>query len=236
MKTRRDHRQIATAERHKRSERVLLVMGFLAALGALLLFAWMAEEMIEGDTVRFDSAVTAAVHAHASAPLTTIMKALTMLGSSVVMTPLAILALAVCYIRREFHALKILAATFAGALMLEFLLKLAFRRPRPVPFFDLPTPASFSFPSGHALFSFCFFAGIAALLSPRLARRGARFALWVVAIAFIVGIGLSRVYLGVHYPSDVLAGYAAGAVWVATVKFVNELHHKNVEQELAARL
>lgn len=234
MKTRRDHRQTATAERHKRSERVLLAMGFLAALGALLLFAWIAEEMIEGDTVRFDSAVTAAVHAHASAPLTSIMKALTMLGSSIVMTPLAILTLAVCYIRREFHALKTLAVTFAGALMLEFLLKLAFRRARPVPFFDLPTPASFSFPSGHALFSFCFFAGIAAMLSPRLARLGGRLALWVVAIAFIVGIGLSRIYLGVHYPSDVLAGYAAGAVWVATVKFVNELHHKNVEREWRA--
>jgi undecaprenyl-diphosphatase len=230
----RAHRQSIESERHVRSERVFLVLGFLVALGAVLFFAWIAEEMLEGDTARFDSAVTAAVHTHASAPLTSVMKALTMLGSSVVMTPLAILTLAVCYIRREFHALKTLAATFIGALVLEFLLKRAFHRPRPVPFFDLPTPASFSFPSGHALFSFCFFAGVAALLSPRLERLGARIVLWVVAAVLIIGIGVSRIYLGVHYTSDVLAGYAAGAVWVGTVKFVNDLHHKNVEREWKA--
>jgi membrane-associated phospholipid phosphatase len=234
MKTRGAHRQSMTAERHKRSERVLLVVGFLAALGALLFFVWIAEEMLEGDTARFDSTVTAAVHAYSSAPLTAVMKALTILGSSAVMTPLAILMLILCYTKREFHALRTLAVTFGGALILEFLLKWAFHRPRPVPFFDLPAPASFSFPSGHALFSFCFFAGMAVLVSPRLERQEARLALWLVAVALILGIGMSRIYLGVHYPSDVLAGYAAGIVWVGTVKFVNELHHKNVEREWRA--
>jgi undecaprenyl-diphosphatase len=234
VSTRRAHRQSAASERHLRSERALLAAGLLSALGALLFFAWIAEEMLEGDIAQFDSAVTSVIHAHANAPLTAAMKALTMLGSSVVMTPLAILTLTVCYVRQEFHALKTLAATFGGALALEFLLKFSFHRPRPVPFFDLPTPASFSFPSGHALFSFCFFAGIVVLLSPRLARLGAKIAVWFVAIVLILGIGLSRIYLGVHYPSDVLAGYAAGIVWVATVKFVNELHRKNVEREWRA--
>ena len=94
---------------------MLLVLGFLAALGALLFFAWIAEEMLEGDTAQFDSTVTSAIHAYASAPLTSVMKALTIFGSSLVMAPLAIVTLAVCYKRREFHALKTLAATFAGA-------------------------------------------------------------------------------------------------------------------------
>jgi len=227
----RAHREGAASERHIRAERVILIVGFLSALGALLLFAWIAEEVLEGDTARFDAAVTSAVHAHASAQLTTVMKALTVAGSSVVMAPLAILMLAIFYLRREFHAVKTLAATFAGALLLELLLKHTFHRARPVPFFDLPAPASFSFPSGHAMFSFCFFAGLAAVLSPRLARHEARVALWVMAVALISGIGLSRIYLGVHYPSDVAAGYAAGLVWVGTVRFVNELHHKNVEGE-----
>jgi len=223
--------QGAAGERHVRSERILLLAGLLSALGALLFFAWIAEEMLEGDTARFDSAVTSAVHAHSSALLTSVMKALTVLGSSAVMTPLAILTLIFCYMRREFYALKTMAAAFGGALILEFLLKWVFHRPRPVPFFDLPAPASFSFPSGHALFSFCFFVGIASLLSPRLGRLEAKIALWAIAVALILGIGMSRIYLGVHYPSDVLAGYAAGLVWVATVKFVNERHHKNVERE-----
>jgi membrane-associated phospholipid phosphatase len=217
-----------------RYERFVLVLGFLLALSALLFFGWLAEEMMEGDTARFDSTITLAVHQNATPPLTTVMEVLTILGSSVVMAPLAILTLALCYFRREFHALKTLAATFGGALLLEFSLKLAFHRPRPVPFFDLATPVSFSFPSGHALFSLCFFAGIAAVISPRLASQRAKLALWLMAIALILGIGLSRIYLGVHYPSDVLAGYSAAIVWVATVKFVNELHHKNVEREWSA--
>ncbi len=225
------HREGAAGERHARAERVLLILGFFTALGALLFFAWIAGEMLKGDTEQFDAAVMSAVHQHSTAVLTIMMKALTMLGSGVFMTPLAVLTLAVCYVRREFHALKTLAATFVGALLLEVILKPAFHRPRPVPFFDLPPPSSFSFPSGHALFSFCFFAGIAAVLSPRLARTGAKLTLWVTAVALVLGIGLSRIYLGVHYPSDVLAGYAAGLVWVAAVKFVNELHHRNVERE-----
>lgn len=231
MYTRKVHQQTAAGQRHIRSEWIILVLGFGSALGALLFFGWLAGEMLNGDTAHFDSTVTSAIHKHATPQITALMKALTILGSSVVMTPLSILALVTCYIRREFHALKILAATFGGALILESLLKLAFHRPRPVPFFDLPTPASFSFPSGHALFSFCFFSALAALLSPRLARSGARLAIWVVTIFLVLGIGVSRVYLGVHYPSDVVAGYAAGIVWVATVKFVDELHHKNVERE-----
>jgi undecaprenyl-diphosphatase len=229
--TRRAHQKSAAGERHIRSERVILVCGFLVALGALFFFVWIAGEMLNGDTVQFDSAVTSAIHKYATPQLTTLMKALTIFGSSVVMTPLSIVTLVLCYMRREFHALKTLTATFGGALLLEFLLKLAFHRARPVPFFDLPTPASFSFPSGHALFSFCFFVGIAALLSPQLARREAKLALWVATIVLVLGIGVSRIYLGVHYPSDVLAGYAAGIVWVATVKFVNELHYKNVRRE-----
>jgi undecaprenyl-diphosphatase len=234
MHTQSPHSQSVASKRHVRSERFVLILGFVSALCVLLFFAWLAEEMMEGDTAHFDATITSIVHEHATARLTTVMKALTMLGSSVVMTPLAILTLALCYFRREFHALKTLAVTFGGALLLELILKLAFHRPRPVPFFDLPTPASFSFPSGHTLFSFCFFAGLAALLSPRLARGKAKLALWGMAIALTLGIGLSRIYLGVHYPSDVLAGYAAGIVWVATVKFVNELHHKNVERESSA--
>lgn len=228
------HQSGAAGERHIRSERVVLFCGLLLALSALILFARVADEMLEGDTVQFDSEVRAAVHQHSTPQVTTVMKALTMLGSSTVMTPLSLLTLVLCYVRREFHFLKALAATFGGAMLLEFLLKQAFHRPRPAPFFDLPTPASFSFPSGHALFSFCFFASIAVLLSPRLKHPGAKLALWLVTTALIFGIGFSRIYLGVHYPSDVVAGYLAGLVWVATVGIVNELHQRNMQREWKA--
>jgi undecaprenyl-diphosphatase len=229
----RRHRKSAAGERHARSERLVLIGGFAVALCSLLFFVWLSGEMLDGDTVRFDANVRSAVHAHTASGVTTIMKALTVFGSSVVMIPLSVAILAFCFIQRDLHALKTLAATFGGALVLELVLKRAFHRPRPVPFFDLPKPASFSFPSGHALFSFCFFVGVAALLSPRLAGH-AKLLMWIAAALLVAGIGFSRIYLGVHYPTDVLAGYVAGIVWVVTLKFVNEMHHRNVKREWAA--
>jgi membrane-associated phospholipid phosphatase len=227
------HRKSATGKRHARSERIVLAFGLLIALGALLMFGWIAQEMLEGDTVRFDGQVRSSIHEHSNPQVTAVMKVLTVFGSSLVMTPLSLAVLGFCYMRGAFHALKTLLATFVGALLLELILKTAFHRPRPAPFFDLPTPRSFSFPSGHALYSFCFFAGIAVVLYPTLTRMRARVALWLVAGLLVFGIGFSRIYLGVHYPSDVLAGYAAGAVWVASVWLTNELHHKHLHQEWA---
>ena len=189
--------------------------------------------MLDGDTVRFDATVRSTIHAHTATGITTTMKALTVLGSSLFMLPLSVAILSFCFIEGDLHALKTLAATFGGALFLELVLKLAFHRPRPVPFFDLPQPASFSFPSGHALFSFCFFVGVTGFLSPRLAWH-AKFLMWAATVLLVGGIGFSRIYLGVHYPTDVLAGYAAGIVWAVMLKFVDVLHHRNVKREWAA--
>jgi undecaprenyl-diphosphatase len=227
------HRENFSGERHARSERLILIGGFVLALCALLFFVWLSREMLDGDTLRFDATVRSAIHAHTAGGITTIMKALTVLGSSLFMIPLSVAILVFCLIEGDLHALKTLAATFGGALILELVLKLAFHRPRPVPFFDLPRPASFSFPSGHSLFSFCFFVGVAAFVSPRLAWH-AKLLMWAAAVLLVGGIGFSRIYLGVHYPTDVLAGYAAGIVWVVTLKFADELHHRNVKREWAA--
>jgi hypothetical protein len=121
-----DHQQTAAGQRHARSERFILTLGFVLAVSALWFFAWIAEEMLEGSTAQFDSQVRSLVHAHSIGEVTAVMKFLTLFGSSPVMAPLALLALTLCYIRREFHALKMLAATFAGALVLELLLKSIF--------------------------------------------------------------------------------------------------------------
>ena len=108
-------------------------------------------------------------------------------------------------------------ATLAGATLLNLLLKQTFARTRPDPFFDYPLPVSHSFPSGHAFFAASFFGGLAVLVSGRVRSSALRLAVWIVALSLVLLIGLSRVYLGVHYPSDVFAGYAAAVVWVAGV-------------------
>jgi len=95
-------------------------------------------------------------------------------------------------------------------------LKYAFHRHRPTPFF-VSVPHTYSFPSGHSLFSFCFYGVLAGLLTRRLKSTVARVLIWICAALLISAIGLSRIYLGVHYPSDVIAGYLAASLWVSTL-------------------
>lgn len=109
-----------------------------------------------------------------------------------------------------------MVVTILGALVLDLSLKYAFHRPRPVPFF-VPVPYTYSFPSGHSLFSFSFYGVLAGLLTRRIRSRMLRVLIWTLAAVLVAAIGLSRIYLGVHYPSDVIAGYLAASLWVSTL-------------------
>jgi undecaprenyl-diphosphatase len=93
---------------------------------------------------------------------------------------------------------------------------------RPIAFYGT-SPSSYSFPSGHALASLCFYGILAAVLSDRMRGRKPKFFIWLVASLLVGMIGLSRIYLGVHYPSDVIAGYLAGAVWITAVAVVDKI-------------
>jgi membrane-associated phospholipid phosphatase len=99
-------------------------------------------------------------------------------------------------------------------------LKSSFHRARPDPFFNLAAPASYAFPSGHALLALCFYGVMARIWADSLKSGRRRWMVWVAAICLIGLIGLSRIYLGVHYPSDVLAGYAAAIVWVSAMTMI----------------
>ena len=110
------------------------------------------------------------------------------------------------------------AVAALGAEALDTLLKLLFRRARPEVFFGLTAPRTYSFPSGHSMLSACFFGVLAALVTIRMASYARKLAVWAAATLATLLIGLSRVYLGVHYPSDVLAGYAAAVIWVLSVR------------------
>jgi undecaprenyl-diphosphatase len=208
------------------SQRLLsaaLVIGLMAAALALGLFAWLGREIIAGVTPAVDDRLRAALHGLASPRLTRVMIAASLYGGPAWLAPIgAVLALA--FLVRGWHRGAVLViVTMAGAGLLDTLLKLTFARDRPAAFFGYPLPVSHSFPSGHAFFAGSFFGGLAVLVSGR-ARSGAlRAAIWVSAIALILLIGLSRVYLGVHYPSDVLAGYAAATVWVAAIALGDRL-------------
>lgn len=197
-----------------------LVLGMAAAVATLVFFGWLADEVLEGETRHFDDVTRAAVHTLASPALTTAMRAVSFLGSTLFLTAATILVVVWFVLRKWGREAGLLATTMIGASFLNTTLKLAFRRPRPIPFFDLTPPETYSFPSGHSLASCCFFAGLAAILSGRIKSRRTRVFIWIVGVVMFLLIGLSRIYLGVHYTTDVIAGFAAALVWILTVRFV----------------
>ena len=206
-----------------------LIVGIVAAALALLLFSWLGREVVAGITPVSDERLRNAIHAHASPQLTGIMLAASLYGGPSWLVPLG-LALALAFFIHGWHRGALLVViTVGGAALLNALLKQGFARPRPAPFFDYPLPASASFPSGHAFFAASFLGGLAVLVSARIRSLAVRVALWIVALSLILLIGISRVYLGVHYPSDVFAGYTVAVVWVAAVALGDRVasHRRN---------
>ena len=187
----------------------------LLAAGGLFLFAWIAEAVMAEHTMRFDLAVRDWVHQYSSPALTRAAVAASFVGSDILAAAFATSLLVFAFLHWRRAAIW-LTLTMAGALVLDLSLKYAFHRPRPTPFFG-PWPHTYSFPSGHALFSFCFYGALAGLLADRIQSLAARICIWTLAAALIAAIGLSRIYLGVHYPTDVLGGYLAAAVWVSSM-------------------
>ncbi|HKU20898.1 MAG TPA: phosphatase PAP2 family protein [Terriglobales bacterium] len=193
---------------------VVLLGSLAVSLLALLFFSWLARQVFEGELTKFDMHIRIAVHQYANPTLTLAMEAISDLGSPVFLSALFVVLIISFLLVHWRHAALWLAITMAGALALDVTLKDVFHRTRPVAFF-IPEPSGYSFPSGHALGSFCFYMLLAGLLTARIHDLAARVLIWVFAALLVSAIGFSRIYLGVHWPTDVIAGYAAAAFWVA---------------------
>jgi undecaprenyl-diphosphatase len=194
-----------------------LFLGMSLAAFFLVLFAKLAEEMLQGDTRQFDDAVRLFVHAHSSTELTAAMRFLSIVGSPTVVTILAIASCIALWLVGHPRRAILIAVTVAGGSLLMWVLKLAFHRHRPDPFCRSKLPVSYSFPSGHAMLSFCLCLTAAALFSASRKSPLVRITIWIFWVSVSGAIGYSRIYLGVHYPSDVLAGYLAALVWSLAV-------------------
>jgi undecaprenyl-diphosphatase len=187
------------------------------SIACLVLFSWLANEVLRKHTDRFDDAVRSVIHDFASPVLTEVMRFVTNLGDwQVVMTATLCLLAYLWYRRDNIHILVALVAMM-GAGILDASLKLAFHRARPDPFF-IAKPTTYSFPSGHALISLCFYGLLAGTLTHDMQSKWQRILAWSAAVLLIALIGLSRVYLGVHWPSDVIAGYATALIWMGAVR------------------
>ncbi len=198
-----------------------IAVGALAAWG----FASLTQDVVGHDeTVLFDPRVTAWVVAHRMAWLTTAMQVLTWLGSTLVIVPL-LLAVAIAMIARRGDwrgaALPIVAA--AGAVGMHFAVGWIVGHPRPPAALSIGHYTGPSFPSGHATAAVACYGMLAVVLSAgRWSRVGV--ATWIGALCVILVVGASRIYLGAHWLTDVLGGYALGGTWVALVLAVSLLY------------
>ena len=199
---------------------LLCLVGLLVVLSTFLGFVAFGNEVIEGDTGAFDRAVLLALRdpADLAVPigprwLAGAARDVTGLGGPVVLTFVTVaIAGFLLVIRRRADAVLI-AASVGGGSLLSTVFKIAFDRPRPDLVPQAVAIASASFPSGHAMLSAVAYLTVGGLLMRVQTRLAAKVYVLTLAVLMTLLIGVSRVYLGVHWPTDVLAGWCVGAAW-----------------------
>ena len=200
---------------------VRLLVVILGWFGVVLVCAIVCGHLLahserpNGSTA-FDSSITSWVVRHRSAGWTALARGLSTVGSQAVLTPVTAVVVAALLVRRRLVQAGLLIAAWGGAILLYNLTKHFVHRPRPPSAIWLTNVGkTTSFPSGHATQSLATFAALA-IVAAAWASRAA----WpgrVLALVLAAGVGWSRVYLGVHWTTDVLAGWLIAAAWVAIV-------------------
>ena len=197
-----------------------LIAGFLVSSAALLGFV---EIVVEDDLMeksrRLDIAMPLWVRSTFPPGLDVPMRAITALGYYWVVVPLALFFAYLFYRRGLGLYAVLLPISSGGAALLATFLKYLFQRPRPELFESDYTASFYSFPSGHATIAVAFYGTLALLVALRL-QGWRRWTVLVAGAVLALLLGLSRLYLGVHYPTDILAGYLAAALWVGAVAII----------------
>jgi undecaprenyl-diphosphatase len=192
---------------------IFLVAGLIVASLGTAGFVALASHVRSGSTQAFDDTVIRWMGDHRSTSLDASMIEVTALGTgTVVVMIVAVAALFLVLTQHKYSAILLLASTIGG-IVLDGILKLGFNRPRPSIFIPAVHTVSSSFPSGHAMSAAVVYSTVAYLAARLHKRRWARWLVMTAAFIVIALISISRLYLGVHYPSDVLAGVAIGLAW-----------------------
>lgn len=205
-----------TSSRRARADRP----GLWLALSILVLIGggWAIGDLLEGVADPVDLAVQAFFVGHRAAWPTAAMRVVTDLGSSAVLITVAVGAGLLWHRRdRTWRPLLLLAGAYAGALVLQRTIKLLTQVPRPPAADAVGVFSGYAFPSGHATDAAAVYGALAVLLAATLPRRSAKAAVWTVAVVVVGLVGLSRIYLGGHWLTDVLAGFALGAAWCSSL-------------------
>ena len=188
-----------------------IIFALLISLASLYLFLKIGHEVLDKDILVIDTTITNFIYSFRSPPVTEVMMYFTYLGSAMVLFTLSIITIIFISKFRKKDVLIYLGILYS-AVLLNLVLKYMYQRPRPDDF-PLIHENSLSFPSGHAMNSFVFFAALSYFIFRETRNIKIGLVVSLISLIIIGLIGISRVYLGVHYPSDVIGGFIAGFLW-----------------------
>lgn len=197
-----------------------IVIGIILSLLSLLSFAYITEDILKKEGVNIDTAISQAVYTYRSPVLTDLMYSLSFLGGGFIMIATLII-MSILILKNYKREAMLLFILVLGGHLITGLIKYLLQVPRPT-LAPLYIEKLYSFPSGHAMNSFIFYAGLAYLTFHLTRNRLLSILLSAVAVILIFLIGFSRIYLGVHFPSDVIAGFIAGFWWLVTVILIDK--------------
>lgn len=209
-------RIILTDRTRVKKFRVNLVMGVIFTLILILAFRWIASGVMNQELNELDRSIYDFVIAYQSTMMNRIMVFISFLGSAYFLGAISIVAFWILMkIKEHYWDSTFVLFNLLGAAGLNRLLKLIYQRQRP-DLEHLDKVTGYSFPSGHAMASFAFYGFMAYMVFLNIKDKRLRYSMMVVFILLAFAIGISRIYLGVHFASDVIGGFIGGGAWIAT--------------------
>jgi membrane-associated phospholipid phosphatase len=202
-------------------------LGFALILGLVAVFTELAEDVWFREGFAWDAPIILAIHQFSRPWLDTVMRAVTQAGESVAIAVAILMAAWFGWKHKVLDAISIIIS-ISGSAALNALLKILLKRPRPVLFPPLVVASGFSFPSGHVTTSVAVY-GFLAVLLWRNNHRG-----WaILSGTLVLAVAFSRIYLGVHYPSDTLGAMIFASLWLMVIFAIHDRYVRQVEQSSA---
>lgn len=193
-----------------------LFIGFIVFAISLTGFIQLVDEVIEGDTLPFDTTILYTIRSLHNHILDLLVPFITEFGGVFGVISIILIVSTVLIVKKYYRKTVYLLYAVGGAALFNIILKLLFQRDRPELWQRIVTENGYSFPSGHAMASMALAASVIILLWKTKYRMVAI----IIGGLYILTIGLTRMYLGVHYPSDILAGWLISLAWVVVVTFI----------------
>jgi undecaprenyl-diphosphatase len=214
-------------DQHEFKKRIPLLLALLVVFWTpVIIFLKISGEIIEREPIYLDNSILFWIHSQATATYDHIFFVITTMGNVEFLGPFTLLVVGLFWYKKQHLNALIVFTSVAGAAIANVVLKLLFHRDRPVLWQSMIHETGYSFPSGHAMLS------TALLLSLIFIAWNTKARWWALAggIVLICLVGISRLYMGVHYPTDIVAGWCASSLWVSVVFAVVHRFSYRVEQ------